>query len=57
VADPDMAALHTLSNLVARESLVITFNDALLLMAAVFFAALLLMPLIRKPKAAAAGAH
>ncbi len=57
VADPDMAALHTLSNLVARESLVITFNDALLLMAAVFFAALLLMPLIRKPKAAAADAH
>lgn len=52
-----MAALQTLSNMVARESLVITFNDALLLMAAVFFAALLLMPLIRKPKAAAAGVH
>jgi DHA2 family multidrug resistance protein len=54
VADPDMAALQTLSNMVARESLVITFNDTLLLMAVVFFAALLLMPLIRRPKAAAA---
>jgi len=57
VADPETAALQTLSNLVSRESLVITFNDALLLMAAVFFAALLLMPLIRKPKAAALTAH
>lgn len=52
-----MAALQTLSKLVARKSLVITLNDALLLMAAVFFGALLLMPLIRNPKAAAAGAH
>jgi DHA2 family multidrug resistance protein len=44
--------------MVARESLVITFNDALLLMAAVFFTALLLMPLIRKPRGAeAAEAH
>jgi DHA2 family multidrug resistance protein len=57
VPDPDMAALRTLSNMVERQSLVITFNDTLLLMAAVFFAALLLMPLIRKPKVVAAEAH
>jgi DHA2 family multidrug resistance protein len=57
VPDPDMAALRTLSNMVERQSLVITFNDSLLLMAAVFFAALLLMPLIRKPKVVAAEAH
>jgi hypothetical protein len=35
----------------------LTFNDALLLMAGVFAVALLLMPLIRKPQVAPAGAH
>jgi DHA2 family multidrug resistance protein len=57
VGDPETAALRTLTNLAEREALVLTFNDALLLMAAVFFAALLLMPLIRKPRSAVAGAH
>jgi DHA2 family multidrug resistance protein len=57
VGDPDQAALQALSDMVGRQAVVLTFNDALLLMAAVFFGALLLMPLIRKPKAAAASAH
>jgi DHA2 family multidrug resistance protein len=49
--DPDLAALKTLHRLVEREALVLTFNDALLLMAGAFLLSLLLMPLIRKPKA------
>ncbi len=57
VGDSDAAALQTLARMVERESLVLTFNDALLLMAVLFFAALLLMPLIRKLKAAPAAAH
>ena len=57
VADPQAAALQTLNQLAGRESLVMTFNDTLLLMAGLFFAALLLMPLIRKPRAVAEGGH
>jgi DHA2 family multidrug resistance protein len=53
--DPDLAALKTLHRLVEREALVLTFNDALLLMAGAFFLSLLLMPLIRKPKAVGEG--
>ena len=49
VADPQAAAMKTLVNIVQREALVLTFNDCLLLMAGVFFAALLLMPLVRRP--------
>jgi MFS transporter, DHA2 family, multidrug resistance protein len=55
--DPDLAALRKLNDLVAREATVLTFNDALLLMAGVFGFALLLMPLIRKPQAATAAGH
>jgi DHA2 family multidrug resistance protein len=55
--DPDLAALRKLNDLVTREATVLTFNDALLIMAAVFAIALLLMPLIRKPEAAAAAGH
>jgi DHA2 family multidrug resistance protein len=55
--DPDLAALRKLNDLVAREATVLTFNDALLLMAGVFACALLLMPLIRKPQAVAAAGH
>jgi DHA2 family multidrug resistance protein len=49
--------LQTLSQLAGREALVMTFNDTLLLLAGLFFAALLLMPLIRKPRAAVEGGH
>jgi DHA2 family multidrug resistance protein len=55
--DPDLAALRKLNELVAREATVLTFNDALLIMAGVFAFALLLMPLIRNPQAATAAGH
>jgi MFS transporter, DHA2 family, multidrug resistance protein len=57
VADPQMSARRVLGNLVQREATVLTFNDCLLLMACVFFGGLLLMPLIRKPRQAAAPAE
>jgi DHA2 family multidrug resistance protein len=50
-------SMRMLANLVERETQVLTFNDAMLLMSLVFAAALLLIPLVRKPKYAAAGAH
>ena len=50
--DPDQAALRTLFNMAEREASVLTYADAFLLMSAVFFLALLLMPLVHKPKAA-----
>src|SRR5262245_24716881 len=57
VGDPKAAALQTLTRLTEREALVMTFNDTLLLMAGVFIGALILMPLIRKPRAVAEGGH
>ena len=50
--DPDLAAMKQLAQMVYRQALVLTFNDVLLLMAAVFGVALLLMPLVRKPQLA-----
>lgn len=44
----DVTALHSLSNLVTREASVLTFNDALFMMAAFFSCALLLLPLCRR---------
>ncbi len=49
VADPTAAAMARLVGLVQREALILTFNDAMLLMSAVFFGALLFMPLVRRP--------
>jgi DHA2 family multidrug resistance protein len=49
VADAEAAALKTMVGLLEREATVLTFNDALLLMACVFFGALLFMPLVRRP--------
>jgi DHA2 family multidrug resistance protein len=58
VADPQLAAMKQLARTVAREAAVMSMNDAFLAVAAVFFAALLLMPLLKKPQAAAgADAH
>jgi DHA2 family multidrug resistance protein len=51
------AAWRLLADMVGREAMVLTFNDALLVMAGVFGVALLLMPLVRKPRQAAAEAH
>jgi DHA2 family multidrug resistance protein len=56
--DAGGAAWRLLADLVGREAMVLTFNDALLVMASVFAVALLLMPLVRKPREAApAEAH
>ncbi|HYH22824.1 MAG TPA: DHA2 family efflux MFS transporter permease subunit [Azospirillum sp.] len=49
VADPQAVAIQRLAGLVQREALVLTFNDCLLVMASVFAAALLAMPLLRRP--------
>ncbi|QQP87412.1 DHA2 family efflux MFS transporter permease subunit [Skermanella sp. TT6] len=55
--DPDRAALKIIHGLVEREAMVLTFSDCLLLMACVFAAAFLFMPLVRKPRAAVEGGH
>ncbi|UEM23273.1 DHA2 family efflux MFS transporter permease subunit [Skermanella mucosa] len=55
--DPDQAALKIIHGLVEREAMVLTFSDCLLLMACVFAAAFLFMPLVRKPRAAVEGGH
>jgi DHA2 family multidrug resistance protein len=57
VPDPTESARRVLGNMVLREASVLTFNDCLLLMASVFFASLVLMPLIRKPRALPAPAE
>jgi DHA2 family multidrug resistance protein len=51
--DPHRAALKLLAARVETEALVLTYNDALLLLGGLFVAALLLMPLVRKPRATA----
>lgn len=53
--DPQLAAMRQLSGLVQREALVLTYSDCFRLMAAVFALALILMPLVRKPRAQGAG--
>ena len=49
--DAGHAALKLLANLAQREALVLTYNDALMLIGGVFVAALFLMPLVRRPRA------
>ena len=48
--DPAHAALLLLGKLVQREALVMTYNDALMLLGATFAVALLLMPLVKSPR-------
>jgi MFS transporter, DHA2 family, multidrug resistance protein len=55
--DPQHAAVRMLGNQVMREANVLTFNDALLMMAAAFVVTLLFMPLVRKPAQRVSGAH
>jgi DHA2 family multidrug resistance protein len=52
--DAAHAAVKLLANLVQREALVMTYNDALMLIGAVFVAALFAMPFVRRPRAAPA---
>src|SRR6516162_95285 len=49
--DAGRAALKLLANLVQREALVLTYNDVIMLIGAVFVAALFVMPLVRRPRA------
>src|SRR5207237_5399173 len=48
--DAGRAALRLLANLVHREALVMTYNDALMLIGGLFVAALFVMPLVRRPR-------
>jgi DHA2 family multidrug resistance protein len=49
--DTGRAAVKLLANLVQREALVLTYNDAIMLLGSLFVAALFLMPLVRRPRA------
>jgi len=56
--DAGRAALKLLANLVQREALVLTYNDAIMLLGGLFIAALTLMPLVKSPRATlTAGSH
>ena len=48
--DSNLAALKMLGRLVQREALVLTYNDVLLLIGALFIFALMLLPLVRRPR-------
>ena len=48
--DPARAALRMLANLVQREALVLTYNDLLLLIGALFVFGLMLLPLVGRPR-------
>jgi len=48
--DAGRAAVRLLANLVQREALVLTYNDALMLIGGLFVAALFMMPLVRRPR-------
>jgi len=50
--DTGRAAVKLLANLVQREALVLTYNDAIILVGGLFVAALFMMPLVRRPRAA-----
>jgi len=49
--DAGRAAVRLLANLVQREALVMTYNDAFMLIGGLFVAALFVMPLVRRPRA------
>jgi len=48
--DPSQAAIKLLAKLVQREALVLTYNDLLLLIGALFIFGLMLLPLVRRPR-------
>jgi DHA2 family multidrug resistance protein len=48
--DPHRAAIKLLANLTQREALVLTYNDLLLLLGALFVFGLMLLPLVRRPR-------
>jgi MFS transporter, DHA2 family, multidrug resistance protein len=48
--DPGRVAIKLLANLTQREALVLTYNDLLLLLGALFVFVLILLPLVRRPR-------
>ena len=48
--DPGHAAVKLLSSIAQREALVLTYNDLLLLLGALFVGGLMLLPLVRRPR-------
>ena len=44
------ASTPLLANLVQREALVLTYNDAIMLVGGLFVFSLLMMPLVRRPR-------
>jgi len=48
--DPGHAAVKLLSTIAQREALVLTYNDLLLLLGALFVGGLMLLPLVRRPR-------
>jgi DHA2 family multidrug resistance protein len=55
--DTGRAAVKLLANLVQREALVMTYNDAILMVGTLFVAGLLVMPLVSRPRVAGAAVH
>jgi DHA2 family multidrug resistance protein len=55
--DPGRAAVKLLADLVQREALVMTYNDAIMMVGGLFVAGLLLMPLVNRPRVAGAAGH
>jgi MFS transporter, DHA2 family, multidrug resistance protein len=49
--DTGRAAVKLLANMVQREALVLTYNDAIMLIGGLFVAGLFMMPLVRRPRA------
>ena len=55
--DPGHAAVKLLSSIAQREALVLTYNDLLLLLGALFVGGLMLLPLVRRPRSLLAHDH
>jgi DHA2 family multidrug resistance protein len=55
--DTGRAAVKLLANLVQREALVMTYNDAIMMVGCLFVAGLFLMPLVGRPRVAGTAGH
>jgi len=55
-SDANAAAIKTLSNMVRREAMVMSFADVFLLLTVLFFGLIFALPFIKKPRAAPSGA-
>jgi DHA2 family multidrug resistance protein len=49
--------MKLLARIVEREALVLTFNDVMLLIGGIFFIGLLMIPILKRPSAAALGSR